>query len=47
MKKLVEVAKIAEEGVPEQIEIKRTKAELAFQQMKEKTVRSISHVTTF
>lgn len=43
MKKLVEVAKIVEEATeadPNQQpkEIKRTKAEMAFQKMKEKTV---------
>lgn len=44
MKKLVEVAKIVEEEIPQQGEVKRTKAELAFQQMKEKTVRLIFNV---
>ncbi|XP_011495474.1 PREDICTED: protein FAM32A-like [Ceratosolen solmsi marchali] len=37
MKKLVEVAKIIEEEMPESVTVKRTKAELAFQKMKEKT----------
>ena len=33
------MAKVAEEEVPQASEVKRTKAELAFQKMKEKTVR--------
>ncbi|KYM77864.1 PREDICTED: protein FAM32A-like [Atta cephalotes] len=35
-KKLVEVSKIIEEEKPQTIEVKRTKAELAFQKMQEK-----------
>ncbi|XP_076754854.1 protein FAM32A-like [Xylocopa sonorina] len=35
-KKLVEVTKIAEEEIPKTTEIKRTKAEMAFQKMQEK-----------
>lgn len=35
-KKLVEVTKIIEEEKPKPVEIKRTKAELAFQKMQEK-----------
>ncbi|XP_012271107.1 protein FAM32A [Orussus abietinus] len=35
-KKLVEVSKIIEEEKPQVVEIKRTKAELAFQKMQEK-----------
>jgi hypothetical protein len=38
-KKLVEVSKIVEEEKPQKIEVKRTKAELAFQKMQEKMVR--------
>nr|XP_012225944.1 PREDICTED: protein FAM32A [Linepithema humile] len=34
--KLVEVSKIIEEEKPETVEVKRTKAELAFQKMQEK-----------
>ncbi|KAJ8667635.1 hypothetical protein QAD02_009298 [Eretmocerus hayati] len=37
LQKLVEVAKIIQEETPQKVEIKRTKAELAFQKMKEKT----------
>ena len=37
-KKLVEVSKIIEEEKPQTIEVKRTKAELAFQKMQEKMV---------
>ncbi|OXU29829.1 hypothetical protein TSAR_000422 [Trichomalopsis sarcophagae] len=37
IKKLVEVAKVVEEEAPASTEIKRTKAEIAFQKMKEKT----------
>ncbi|XP_076642611.1 protein FAM32A [Halictus rubicundus] len=35
-KKLVEVSKIEEEEKPKEMEIKRTKAEIAFQKMQEK-----------
>ncbi|KYQ50467.1 Protein FAM32A [Trachymyrmex zeteki] len=35
-KKLVEVSKIIEEEKPQKVEVKRTKAELAFQKMQEK-----------
>ncbi|KYN37775.1 Protein FAM32A [Trachymyrmex septentrionalis] len=35
-KKLVEVSKIIEEEKPQMVEVKRTKAELAFQKMQEK-----------
>jgi len=38
-KKLVEVSKIVEEEKSQKVEIKRTKAELAFQKMQEKMVR--------
>jgi len=38
-KKLVEVSKIVEEEKPQKIEVKRTKAELAFQKMQEKMVK--------
>ncbi|XP_014210524.1 protein FAM32A [Copidosoma floridanum] len=36
-KKLVEVAKIIQEDNPPAVELKKTKAEIAFQKMKEKT----------
>jgi len=36
-KKLVEVAKIIKDDTPQPVELKKTKAELAFQKMKEKT----------
>lgn len=37
-KKLVEVLKITKEETPQKVEVKRTKAELAFQKMQEKMV---------
>ncbi|KAL7303432.1 protein FAM32A-like [Trichogramma pretiosum] len=36
-KQLVEVAKVIEEEVPQTTQVKKTKAEMAFQAMKEKT----------
>lgn len=41
-KKLVEVSKIIEEEKPQKVEVKRTKAELAFQKMQEKMVSTFS-----
>lgn len=44
IKKLVEVATVVEEETSAPAEIKRTKAEIAFQKMKEKTVRYYNHL---
>ena len=48
LKKLVEVATVMEEETPTP-KIKRTKAEMAFQQMKEKPVRTfyLKYIITF
>lgn len=42
-KKLIEIANKIEEETPRNIEIKRTKAEIAFQKMQEKMVISFFH----